>query len=307
MYDVTVSAFSIFKKFPDNEAARLYLEERRWHGEPVCPHCHQHDRITVRGGKRQGYYRCRACCKEFTVRTGTIFERSHVDLHKWIFAMYILVTARKGISSLQLAKEIGVTQKTAWFVLQRLREACGGDFDKLSGIVEIDEAFVGGKESNKHVRKKLRAGRGSVGKQPVLGLRERGGRSVAVPIEGTALRDIRPVVDAMVERGTMLYTDEHPAYRRLPGYGHAHVNHGAGEFVGAGDISTNSVESMWAVLKRGLYGTWHHASRKHLSRYLNECTFRLNDGNVRHHTHARINSLVDGAFQHRLTYEGLTA
>jgi len=163
----TISTFQLFAMFPDAESARLYLESRLWPDGPKCPECKSGERITVRKG---GYYRCNACKLDFTVRTGTIFERSHIPLHKWIYAMYALVTARKGVSSLQLAKEIGVTQKSAWFVLQRLREACGSDdeMDKLRGEVEIDECFIGGKEANKHEHKKLKMGRGAVGKTKEL-------------------------------------------------------------------------------------------------------------------------------------------
>ena len=156
---ITISTFQLFQMFPDAETARVYLEKRRWNGHVHCPHC-KGDKITARGGKRVGYYRCRGCGEEFTVRTATIFERSHVPLHKWIYAMYLIVTARKGISSLQLSKEIGVTQKTAWFMLGRLREACGDDFGKLRGIVEVDETYFGGREKNKYADKMLRAGHG---------------------------------------------------------------------------------------------------------------------------------------------------
>ena len=188
----TINLLELFQLFPDQEAARLYLEERRWGGKPVCPHCGGHEKIVARGGKRLGYYCCRHCRQEFTVRTKTIFERSHVPLHKWIYAMYLVVTARKGISSLQLAKEIGVQQKTAWFMLQRLREACGNDLGKLQGMIEVNELYVGGKEHNKHASEKQHAGRGPAGKQPILDMRERGGKPVAMPVASTSKEPTLP-------------------------------------------------------------------------------------------------------------------
>src|SRR5580700_10749183 len=177
----TISTFQLFEMFPDQETARTYLECRLWPNGVRCPHCGNGERITARKG---GYYRCNQCKEDFTVRTGTIFERSHVPLHKWVYAMYLLVTARKGISSMQLAKEIGITQKSAWFVLQRLREACGSNGTMLKGIVEVDEVYIGGLERMKHMKKRLGyKGAGTAGKIPVLGMRERGGRTRAVLIE----------------------------------------------------------------------------------------------------------------------------
>jgi transposase-like protein len=193
----TISTFQLFALFPDQEAARLYLEGRLWPNGPKCPLCKSVERITAR---KDGFYACNACNKaRFTIRTGTIFERSHVPLHKWLYAMYLLVTARKGISSMQLAKEIGITQKSAWFVLHRLREACGDNV-----------------------------------------------------------------------------------------------------------ASVNSIESVGAVMQRGIYGVYHHASEKHRGRYINEFTFRLNEGNVKTHTLRRLDSFVDATVGKGITYKELT-
>jgi len=299
----TISTFELFAMFPDAEAARKYLEGRLWPKGPVCPCCGLGERITAR---KDGFYRCNQCKEDFTVRTGTIFERSHVPLHKWVYAMYLLVTARKGISSMQLAKEIGITQKSAWFVLQRLREACGDDLTKLQGIIEIDETYVGGIEKNKHESKKLKAGRGAVGKTGVLAMRERGGKMVAMPIEDSDAATLHTAIHQRVHVGSTLHTDEASAYKGLGGmfFAHETVNHSAGEYSRDG-VTTNGVESVFAVMKRGLHGVYHHASKKHLHRYVDEFAFRLTAGDVKRHTLSRLDSFVDGVAGKRLTYKNL--
>lgn len=302
----TISTFELFQMFPDAESARSYLEAQRWPNGAVCPLCDEVKRIYA---KRGGFYRCNACLEEFTVRTGTIFEKSKVPLNKWLYAMYLLVTARKGISSLQLAKQIGVTQKTAWFMLGRLREACGNDPTELAGIVEIDEVYIGGREDTKHEAKRLKRGRGAVGKTPVIAGRSReSGRVKAEVRPNISARNAVGFVHRHVQVGSTVHTDEAGIYSRVGGllYKHESINHSAGEYV-RGDVTTNGIESVFALLKRGIHGVYHHASPKHLHRYVDEFAFRLGDGDVSHHTLDRLASLFSAAIGKRLTYKDLIA
>jgi transposase-like protein len=302
----TVSTFQLFEKFPDEATAREYLEKRLWKNGPQCPKCKGAKNVSVRTGK-DGFYMCNQCRFEFSVRTGTIFGRSHVPLHKWLYAMYLLVTARKGISSMQLAKEIGVRQGTAWFILQRLREACGAQQSRLKGVVEADETYFTGKESSRHMYDRIHSPRERADKALVIGIRERGGDTVAKVIKTTGGRELRATIAAHVENGSRVMTDAFAGYASLDrdGYKHDSVNHVSGEYV-RGDVHTNSIESVWAVMKRGMHGVYHHASKKHLGRYVDEFTFRLNAGKVQRHTFERLDSFVDNVVGKRITYAQLT-
>lgn len=302
--NVTISSYEFHKRFPDAESARVYLEGRRWNGKPSCPTCSCTDRIQTR--KVVGYFRCLACKLDFTVRTGTIFERSHIPLDKWLFAMYLVATARKGISSLQLSKELGVTQKSTWFMLQRIREACGNDDSgPLSGIIEVDETYIGGKETNRRNSEKLKAGRGTAGKTAIVGLRQRGGKVKAKVVKSTSAKTLKGEISNNVSQGSIVCTDDHPSYKGMANFDHKIVNHSAKEYVN-GMAHTNSIESVWALLKRGYYGTYHNFSVKHMQRYVDEFSYRLNEGNCKIQTMDRINSLIDKSIGTRITYETLT-
>lgn len=306
---VTIPYVTFVRKYSTEYKARKYLEELRRSEGIVCPFCGERHVYDQKRNGTRGYYRCSKCQKVFTVRTGTVFERSHVPLTKWMYAFYKVITFRKGYSSIQLALEIGVTQKTAWFMLQRVRHACEQneiDADKmLKGVVEADAAYFGGKEKSKHESKKQKKGRGAVGKTAVLGAKERGGRVSARVILDTGKEMVHDVLKGMVNSEATLMTDEHKSYEGVPFKNHKVVHHALKEFVN--DMAyTNGIESVWAVLKRGWIGVYHHFSPKHLQLYVNEFCFRLNEGKCETKLKERIKYLCGFSIQKKhLTFKEL--
>lgn len=290
----TLSLFQLNEMFPTVESAVRYFEQIRRNDSPICTKCGKADKITAQ--KKVGTYWCGMCRAYFTVFTNTPLERNKVDARKWLIAAYFMLTNRKGISSIELSKKVSVQQRTAWYMMHRIRKACETQSVLLSGLVEINKTCIGGK-----------AKAGMVDMQPVLGMRERGGKTAARSVMGNDRLTIMTEIQKTVQTGSTIYTDEHGAYKRLPkkGYAHESLNHSANEYV-KGLAHTNGIESVWAVLKRGLEGTFHHVSVKHLDRYVNEFTFRLNEGNCQIDTADRMVALFGAMPGKNITYAGLT-
>ena len=267
---------------PDDMSCRAYLESIVWGGIPTCPHCGSQTSYTLKTkGEFRGMYKCKDCQKRYTVTVGTMFEQTHIPLRKWFIAIYIFSMHKKGMSSHQLASDLGITQKAAWFMLGRIRYAFKGNTLKNAegSIFEIDATYVGGKFKNKHAkdRKKLSEQYGRIGnKTAVLGILERDGNVMTAIVKSESTEEVLPIIAENMYQDATIVTDAHHGYTILDSeFNHVIVNHQQGEYV-KGQFHTNSLEGFWSHMKRGIYGIYHHVSPKHLHRYCDEFSYRYN-------------------------------
>ena len=302
-----ITLIEAVQKFSREDEAEKWLVERRWPNGIRCAYCGGENVSPRSNGRKTPAYRCNPCKRDFTVKTGTIMHDSKLPLSKWCIAFYLYSTNLKGVSSMKLHRDLGITQKSAWHMAHRIREAWNVSEEKFAGPVEADETYIGGKEKNKHESKKLKSGRGTVGKTPVVGIKDREtGRVKVAVVERTDKATLQGFVRYSVEPGTTVYTDEAAAYRGISTFGidHEAVAHGVGEYV-RGQAHTNGIESFWSTLKRGYNGVYHQMSPKHLHRYAVEFAGRHNVRPM--DTAEQMASLAVGGVGKHLPYSELIA
>ncbi len=303
-YRIGMSLVQAVSMFSNEVDVEVMFVEARWPEGVACPSCGSMD-VQVRTTRKPQPFRCRSCRKDFSVKTGTVMEGSNLPLSKWAIASYIMTTSLKGVSSMKLHRDLGITHKSAWHLSHRIREAWKSEKGLFSGPVEIDETYVGGKRINMHKSKrKLFTKGGAVGKTPVIGARDRESGEVRLEvIETTEKRNFLRFVETHTSEDATVFTDEHPSYRQME-RDHQTVEHRYGNYVD-GEVHTNSIESVWAMLKRGITGTYHHISPKHTALYAAEFEGRHNARPK--DTIDQIKGLVRGMNGKRLRYADLVA
>ncbi len=296
------SMFDLLKTFSSEEKCIEHLENLRWNGNVVSPFDPTSKVYKCANHK----YKCKNTKRYFNAKTGTIFENTNIPLQKWFVVVWLISSHKKGISSLQLARDLGTTQKTAWFMLHRIRVCLGLENNsQLSNEVEVDETYIGGREKNKHESKQVEGtqGRSTKTKTPVLGLVERNGKLVATIIPNTSVKTLTPAVKKYVAEGSVVYTDEWSGYKNMHKiYEHLYVHHKENEFVN-GNVYTNTIEGFWGFLKRGIFGIYHYTSKKHLQSYVDEFVYRYNTRKI--DDNVRFNSLLCSVNSFRLKYSDL--